>query len=162
MLQMKRNGTRVRLGLVSALAAAALGMVNSAPAQAADSITAFTVAGYNVQAGASVVCNNAQRTMTVSARASTMQATGPFGPMPGPYDNGQYFTYRVLVRDMTSTTWGVTYSWGQWSWIKGKYASGDFLFPTMNAFPDLGISTRAGHNYQVIFQFDWWTGKETS
>jgi hypothetical protein len=156
----------IRRGTALGVALLATAVLTGSPAQALDNNgTNLNIGGYGVAVAANVFCDKAARTMTVSGAATVMQANNGYGPVLGPYDNGQWLRYRVLARDIKSSGWSEVYSWSQWSYIKGFYSTGSLLFgaersPTLTDLGPLRVTGSAGHNYEVMMQVDWWTTKD--
>jgi hypothetical protein len=154
---------RLVLGVASCLSAAmATGLVAASPAAAvANNAPNLTIGGYGVSVSADVSCDKATRTMTVSESASTMQASGLYGPIVGPYDNGQWVRYNVWARNTRTTTWTQIYTWSPWQFIAG--VSSTPLVERLQNVTDLGtnrVTGAAGNNYQILVQVDWWTGRD--
>lgn len=159
-----RPRQRIVAGILAPLAAATvmIAMTVSPALAMGDNAPNLTVAGYGVFVGANVFCDKAARTMTVSARTSTMQAYGYAGGMAaGPYDNGQWVRYNVWARDINAASWTQMYSWSKWDWKQTLTSTS--LVERLPVPADLGTNLvlgSAGHNYQILVQIDWWTNKD--
>jgi hypothetical protein len=158
--------SRPRRALSSAVAAAALATtllaVTAAPTLAyGNNGPSATLGGYGVTVGASVGCDPRSATMTVSASATTMQASGMLGPTVGPYDAGQWIRYNVFSRELGAASWTQVYNWSNWQWIVSTSGNGDVQIVSP---VDLGtnnlVTGTPGHNYEVLVQIDYWTGVE--
>jgi len=158
---MHRTGRIV--GTIPVVAAVAIGLAMSAsPIRAVDdNAPNVAIGGYGVHASASVLCDPANRSMTVTATASTMQASGFLGGITaGPYDNGQLVTYNVWARETTAAAWTQVYSWSPWQAIRSMFATADGALLVIPR--DLGTNLVygiAGHDYEVVIQISWWTGQ---
>lgn len=114
--------------------------------------------GYKGYASASVLCSPTTGTMTVTATARTLTLEGFYGPIPGPYDQGQFMRYDVLTRELGTAGWQTSYTWSPWQWVVSQIRSGD---GSVSVPRDLGTSALrglAGHAYEVLVQVDFWKG----
>ena len=123
------NG-RTRLARAALIGLASLGLAGTLIGATASSTMAFNpnqpngyLAGFGVNVGAHVVCDDANHRMWVSAEAMVMTAQGTAGPMPGPYDAGQYLRYNVFVREVGQADWWPIYSWSPWIWTTTRASS---------------------------------------
>ena len=153
---------RIASKLSAVAAVFAVSALVASPANALDNNAPnLTVGGYGVSVGADVYCDKATRTMTVNERTSTMQSSGPSGPVAGPYDAGQWVRYNVWARETAAASYTQIYSWSQWRYIS-TVTSTPYV-ERLEIPAELGtnrVTGAAGHNYQVIVQIDWWTGKD--
>ena len=153
---------RITRKLSAVAAVFAVTALASSPAHALNNNAPnLTIGGYGVSVGANVFCDKASRSMTVTESTSTMQSSGPFGPVAGPYDAGQWVRYNVWARDITASKWTQIYSWSPWAYIKTLTST--MYVERLQVPADLGTNRvfgSAGHSYQVLVQVDWWTGKD--
>ncbi|MEP7022172.1 MAG: hypothetical protein ABI808_16130 [Pseudonocardiales bacterium] len=158
-------GLRGRLASSSAVivaAATALALAAS-PAQAVNN-NAPNVTWNNGTLGATeatnVACDPATRSMLVSASASQMQSIGFAGPVDGPYAGGQYLSYRVWARDVNSPNFTLMYNWSQYRLINGRITNSvGFIYQPV-LLGQVWINGAAGHNYQVMVDYAWYTGTD--
>lgn len=154
----RRRITRV---VVALAAAGTMALLTVSPAQAVnDNASNLTVAGQGVTAGASVTCDPTNKTLTISARTTTMEASGFAGPIAGPYDSGQWIRYNVWTRDADGNgDWAPLYSWSPWQWVTSLTSTA--MVERLSVPVELGTNVgngQPGHNYQALVQIDWWTG----
>jgi hypothetical protein len=143
-----------------AIATTMLMVLSVSPVRAVeDNAPNLIVAGYGVHASASVSCDASNRSMVVTASASTMQASSYSGGVTsGPYDDGQLVTYNVWAREVNAPFWSQMYSWSQWQRIKTFNLSADGIVLIIPV--DLGTNVvygSPGHDYQVVVQIAWLT-----
>lgn len=121
----------------------------------------ITVAGFGATATVYVGCDAVNHSMTVSAKATTFQSMGLYGPVVGPYDAGQWIRYNVWAREINASEYTPVYTWSSWQWITSL--SSTMYIERMISAQDLGtnvVNGAAGHGYEVKVQVDWWTGAE--
>jgi hypothetical protein len=157
-----RPSSRLRRLLAPLCLAATLTTLAAAPTLAADNNAPnVTINGYGASVGANVACDAASHTMSVSARATTLETMGWLGVTSGPYDAGQWLRYNVWARDITASEYTPIYAWSEWQVVK-SVTSTQYV-ERLDVPQDLGTSVvtgRAGHNYQILVQVDWWTGTD--
>lgn len=139
-------GSLVSLGLATLVVAGAAG-----PAQASS--------GYQVTAYSSVGCDASTSSMAVTAYAMTWQPDS-LGWQPGEYDNGQYMSYNVLVRERGQADWTTIYTWSDWTFIRSMSINGDMAINTPTEIGTSVVQGVAGHTYEVLVQVNFWTGQE--
>ena len=118
--------------------------------------------GYKATTTASVSCDDATNTMSVSAYATTMQAQGFYGPTTGVYDAGQWMRYNVFARELGASSWTQVYTWSSWQWIVSLQPT-SMSGVTMQSPQNLGTSVvngTDGHSYEVLVEIDFWTDRE--
>jgi hypothetical protein len=159
---MSRNRRRLHVVLAGLAAfASAFAVLGAAPAQAVnDNGPNLTFNGWGVSAGTSVSCNQASVRMTVQTTTSTTGVYGFAGQVASPYDAGQYISHRVWARDVNTARWTLIYNWAPWTRYQTMLAVGDGWVVQPAVIGNDVVYGAAGHNYFVLVEVDYWTGRD--